>query len=84
MITYVAIEEGERVGNLPTRLEVLRKLARNDHPISRLIVKVAELKLSDADLAKILVEETGDDLADVNCSINFARHCQKTGNHCSI
>ena len=83
-ITYVTIEAGKSVGNLPSKMEVLRSLARIDHPVSLLIIRADELKISDADLAKIIVEETGDDLADVNSSINYARYCQKTGNHCSI
>ena len=83
-ITYVTIEAGKSVGNLPSKMEVLRSLARIDHPVSLLIVRADALKISDADLAKLIVEETGDELADVNSSINYARHCQKTGGQCSI
>ena len=82
--TYVTIEAGKSVGNLPSKMEVLRSLARIDHPVSLLIVRADALKISDADLAKLIVEETGDELADVNSSISFARHCQKTGGQCSI
>lgn len=83
-IAYVTIEAGKRVGNLPSKMESLRRLSRIDHPVSLLIVRADELKVSDADLANIIVEETGDDLADVNCSIDYARYCQKNGHNCSI
>lgn len=83
-ITYVTIEAGKSVGNLPSKMEALRSLARIDHPVSLLIVRADSLKMSDADLAKLIVEETGDELADVNSSIDFARWCQKNGHNCSI
>ena len=83
-IAFVTIEAGKRVGNLPSKMEVLRSLARIDHPVSLLIIRADELKISDADLAKIIVEETGDDLADANSSINYARYCRTSGHNCSI
>jgi hypothetical protein len=84
MIQYVTIGEGARVGNLPSKLEVLKSLARNDHPISLLIIRADQLKMSDDDLGTLIVQETGELLDDVLCDINFARRCQRDGVACSI
>lgn len=84
MLQYVTIEEGAKAGNLPSKLEVLKSLARDDYPVARLIVRADELRIADDDLAAIIAKETGDALDDVKCDISFARWCQVNGHQCSI
>ncbi len=73
MIEYITIEAGKRVGNLPTPMEILRGCARAELPTGQLMQRADKLGILDAELAKIIAEETGFLEADLVSEIDYER-----------
>lgn len=83
-VEYATIEEGAAFGNLPAKLEVLKRMARADAPIHRLLARADELAMSDVELANLIAAECGDQIADIQSDVNYARWCATNGHTCSI